>query len=194
MSSESKRDASGRWTPGVSGNPTGAGAGRPPMPEELRKIKALTQGQVKRAISRLLTMPREELERILRAAKEQQENPQLRLEAKDQQALASLNNLEWMIAAVIMKGMTEGDHGRLNFLLDRTIGKVVEERRVQLEPVTYKTTVRGDGALVQEVIRESLGEDDGDVLDVPAGDYAGEPHKGPVDSSTQPDVGKTTHE
>jgi hypothetical protein len=50
----------------------------------------------------------------------------------------------------------------LTVLLDRSVGRVVEQKTAQLQPVHYVTSVAPSGALIQSVIDEALGEEDGD--------------------------------
>jgi len=133
----------GGFKPGESGNPKG----RLPMSPELRAIKALSPGYVKKIISKLTQMDPKTLMAWVELS-------------VAGQTVEPMNNLEMMLASIINKAVSEGDQGKLNFLLDRTIGKVVENRNVTLQPVKYITTVREDGALMQEVIAESLGETD----------------------------------
>ena len=129
-----KHGPDGRFRPGNPGGP-----GRPALPAELAAIKKLTPSYIRMVIAKLARMTQQEMVTYLQTS--------------------SANNMELMVASIIVKATQEGDHSKLNFLLDRSIGKVVEERRVQLEPVVYKTTVRGDGALVQEVVAEALGDE-----------------------------------
>lgn len=134
-----KKKRGGKWKPGESGNPKG----RPPLPPDVRAIQNLSPAYVKRVIAKLARMDRDEL-------KEWLENPD---------RTAKPNNLEMMLASIIVKATAEGDHSKLSFLLDRSIGKVIEERKVQVQPVKYITKVRADGALLQEVVFEALEED-----------------------------------
>lgn len=127
-----KRDAKGKFVKGISANP----AGRPPMPKELREVKDMTPSFVKKVIAKLAQMTREEMDAWVNSG--------------------SLNNLERMVASIIVKATSEGDHNKLSFLLDRTIGKVVEQRKVEIQAVRYVTKVSGDGALLQEVVKEEL--------------------------------------
>lgn len=135
----SDRDDKGRWQPGQSPNPLG----RPRLPADLRAIKKLTPSYIRMVIAKLTRMDPGELMSYL----------ELPL------AQGGPNNLEIMVASIIRRAGIDGDQSKLNFLLDRSIGKVVEERKLQLEHVIYKTTVRSDGALMQEVVAEALGED-----------------------------------
>jgi len=66
--------------------------------------------------------------------------------------------LEITTASIFAKAAKDGDYSRLNFLLDRSIGRVVEEKNVTLRPVTYTTSIQGDGSLIQKVLEE--GEED----------------------------------
>ena len=127
-----------KFKPGQSGNPKG----RPPLPAEIRAIKSLSPQYVKKIISKLALMDREQMMEWI-------QKPLIK---------GGPTNIELMVASIITKAVTDGDQGKLNFLLDRTIGKVVENRNVQFQPVQYVTTVRADGALMQEVIKEALGE------------------------------------
>lgn len=136
----SNPEGKGGWRRGESGNP----AGRPCLPAEIRAIKKLSPAYVRQVIAKLARMDREQMVNWLQTPLK----------------LGGPNNLELMVASIIVKATTDGDHTKLNFLLDRSIGKVVEERKVQLEQVRYRTTIRADGALMQEVLREAVGEDD----------------------------------
>ena len=124
---------------GESGNP----AGRPPQLKEYKDIKKLTPSYVKMVIAKVARMSREEVIEYLK---------------KDPIA-GGPNLMELTVASILMKAVETGDHSRLNFLLDRSIGKVVEERKVQIQPVTYTTSIRGDGSLIQSVLAEELGLD-----------------------------------
>lgn len=128
------------FKPGESGNP----AGRPPLPAELKAIKDLSPQMVRKVIAKLAQMDRETMFEWL----------------KKPLALGGPNNMELMIASIVSAAITDADHNKLQFLLDRSIGKVVEQKVVTLQPVEYITSVRPDGALVQTVINEALGEDD----------------------------------
>lgn len=126
------------FKPGQSGNPNG----RPRLPQALRDIQKISPAYVKGIIAKLSRMSRDEMGEWLQTPIN----------------LGGPNNMEMMVASIIHKAIVDGDHTKLNFLLDRTIGKVVEEKKVQIEAVTYKTTVRDDGALLQEVVAEALGD------------------------------------
>lgn len=87
------------WPKGVSGNP----GGFPALPPELKAIKALTASEVNRRIAKYARMTRAELDAAL----------------KDK----ATPMLEVCIAKVFVTSAALGDYSRLNFLLDRAIGK-----------------------------------------------------------------------
>lgn len=75
--------------------------------------------------------------------------------------------LDLWLAAIITKGIAQGDTARLNFIFEQVYGKLKDTLELQLVPhVTYKTNMTEDGRLIQEVIN-------GDYLDVTATNPAG---------------------
>jgi len=123
---------------GVSGNPRGP----VPMPPEFRALRQFSPDYVKRVISNLALMTRDEMQTFL--------------------SEGDPNTAELAVASIISKAIAEGDAGRLTVLLDRSVGRVVEQKTAQLQPVHYVTSVAPSGALIQSVIDEALGEEDGD--------------------------------
>lgn len=123
------------WKKGQSGNPRGPKKYR----KDLKDIKVIGQRNAAKLIQKIMDMDRQELENMFR-------DPDTPM-------------WELMVGRVIDKALQDGDTTRLNFLFDRTIGKVVEKRELEITPVTYKTTVRGDGALIQEIIEEEKQRD-----------------------------------
>lgn len=93
----------GKFKKGQSGNPSG----RPKMPRELLEAKRLTQAKFIELTNKYLHKTKEEI-----AAS-----------AKDPATPA----LEIMIASIIGRAITQGDHQRLNFILDRMVGKVADK-------------------------------------------------------------------
>lgn len=118
---------------GQSGNP----AGRPPMPKELQNVRKLSPSYIKIVISKLCNMGKEDLEKYL----------------KDNRTPM----VEITIGAILVKATAEGDYSRLNFLLDRSIGKVKDN----LEITIPKPTIieRLDGSQMQ------LGHDKPKMID-----------------------------
>jgi hypothetical protein len=87
---------------GQSGNPNG----RPPMSADLRMMGRVTKYEFERLIHRYLIMTRDELE----AATKDPKTP----------------ILELTVASILKKAIIGGDQTRLNFILDRLIGKVAD--------------------------------------------------------------------
>lgn len=90
------------FKPGQSGNP----GGRPKLSPELIKHRFMTRETAIRWMSEVVHATKDELNEVMNDPS----TPALKL----------------MMAAVIAKGVKFGDHQRLNFLLDRLIGKIPE--------------------------------------------------------------------
>lgn len=90
----------------MSGNPSG----RPKEPADLGELRKLTQAQFQRLLFRFVRMPLPDLKRKL-------ENPETPV-------------LDLMIGRVVFRAIKDGDYKRLDFLLDRMIGKVKEHIEV----------------------------------------------------------------
>jgi hypothetical protein len=93
----------GRFQPGQSGNP----GGRPKIREELRDMKRLNQERFLLIVTEFLSKTKNELRRAV----------------NDPDSSA----LEMMLASLMEKAIERGDPTRVNFLLDRTIGKVPDK-------------------------------------------------------------------
>lgn len=104
------RSERGRFLPGVSGNPTGDGGGRPPLPPDLAKVKRLPPTFVEAAITKMLLWGPEEFKAFALAVQEGC-------------APAGTTMLDVMIASVMQKAVILGDPKYLDFILARTIGK-----------------------------------------------------------------------
>lgn len=125
------RKTGGRdFKPGVSGNPKG----RPPIRGDLAKVALMTVDDTKRLLQKLMDKTEVELLKLV-------ENPKTPV-------------MELMVIRIIQKAISDGDQARLNFLFDRTIGKVLDKKEIELRPVVYRTAVRADGSLLQEVLEE----------------------------------------
>lgn len=98
-----------KWKKGQSGNPSG----RAKMPEDLREIRKKYSKQIIQGLlAQCLDKSVEELESIL----------------KDK------NNkvVDHLVGRVALLGIVKGDPVRFNFILDRLIGKVKEEKEINL--------------------------------------------------------------
>ena len=99
---------------GVSGNPSG----KPKMAKDLQTIRALNQTMFTTLVNKYLGMTKDQILEAVRAP----ETPALDL----------------MVAQIMSKAIVNGDQQRLNFLLDRIVGKVPD--KVQ-QTVTFKDSV-----------------------------------------------------
>ena len=97
----------GKWKKGQSGNPIGAAAHNP----ELREVRALTHKEVAEIATMILQGNLDGLKAI----------------KDDKQASA----LKVWFAAVAVKGITAGDFTALSALLDRILGKVPEQYKIE---------------------------------------------------------------
>lgn len=97
-----KKTGGRNWKKGQSGNPRGPAV----APPDIRGARALTRVEFERVANKFLFSKKEEFQ----AAVRDPETPML----------------EMMIASIIQKGVIEGDERRMNFLLDRMVGKVVQ--------------------------------------------------------------------
>ena len=101
--------------PGQALNP----GGRPKLPEELKQFKELTSEEVKRLFAKYARMNREQVQ----SAVTDKDTPMFEL----------------VIASGLVKAVKEGDYTKLNFVLDRTIGKVSEKTQIEMpEPVIIR--------------------------------------------------------
>lgn len=103
-----------KFQKGTSGNY----AGRPPMPAELAELRErFTREKVEATFIKYMLMGVQELELIQRDM--------------------TIPALDHIIIQVIAKAGLDGDTQRLNFLLDRTIGKVIDKT----ENMEYKINI-----------------------------------------------------
>ena len=87
------------------GNP--GGPGRPPLPPEVKAARALTKVKLEATLNKFLHMNKEELA-------DYKNNPDATV-------------LELMVHAITHKAILSGDTQRLDFLLNRLIGKVADQ-------------------------------------------------------------------
>jgi hypothetical protein len=100
------------------------GPGRPPMAPELKGIPRLTKEQVEACIAKYQWMGLDELEVAMKDEKR--------------------SMLEHMIMSIIHKAVVQGDQGRMEFLLNRTIGKVKDITEIQLPEPTFVKRLNGE--------------------------------------------------
>jgi len=97
-----KKPHAGLFKPGQSGNPSG----RPKMPKELKEAKTLNQIQVAQLLNKFTHMTAKQLE-------ERFNDP-------------NATTMELMICKIVHQAIKTGDQARMNFLLDRMVGKVAD--------------------------------------------------------------------
>jgi len=90
------------WKKGQSGNPNG----RPKLPGDLWRARGLNQLEFERTVNQFLFQDREYLNRILNDPK--------------------TTAFELLIGQMITMAIKQGDFQRLNFLMDRILGKAKE--------------------------------------------------------------------
>jgi hypothetical protein len=104
-----------KFKKGRSGNP----GGRPKLPPDVREAKNLTQQQLILILNKLMFMTDFEIKQLLNDPK--------------------TNKFERIVGRILDKADLHGDSVRLEFLLNRTIGKVTEKVQHTLpRPVIIK--------------------------------------------------------
>jgi len=120
--------------------------GRPKLPADLQPIRQLSPGILKAMIDKLAELP---LQQII-----------------DLRDGGHLSMLEHSIVAVWIKAVVDGDHSRLNFILDRSrVGKVQDKLDITVGPKTvYRTTMTGDGRLLQDLLKPEIEEAEAELI------------------------------
>jgi transcriptional regulator with XRE-family HTH domain len=95
------------WQKGQSGNPKG----RPPIPEEIREARKITQAEFERICGKLFYSSVDNLKRVV----------------NDDRAPV----MEALVARILLKGIEESSRVELNYFIERFLGKVPEERNVK---------------------------------------------------------------
>lgn len=112
-------------------------AGRPPFPPELKAVRKLSPALVAGMISRYARMTKGEIEAVI----------------EDR----TTRSIDLTICKILLKSVEDGDYSRLNFLLDRSIGKVKESVEISIPKPTI--IERLDGSQMQ------LGHDKPKMID-----------------------------
>lgn len=82
------------------------GPGRPRLPDDIKQSRALTKIELERILNKFMFLSIKEIDAI----------------SKDTTSIA----IESVVASIVLKAVAFGDQQRLNFVLDRLIGKVKE--------------------------------------------------------------------
>lgn len=88
------------------------GPGRPPYPKEVREASKLTRILFEGTLNKLINMNISELESYTQDS--------------------SVPAIEVILASILQRAIRDGDHTRLDFILNRLIGKVKEKIDVDL--------------------------------------------------------------
>ena len=95
-----------RFKPGQSGNP----GGKVKIPDDIKEARKLTQLDLERVINSLLYLTKEALQAKIK-------DPQTPM-------------IEMIAASIMAQAAVKGDHMRLDFILQRMIGKVKDQLEV----------------------------------------------------------------
>lgn len=102
------------------------GKGRPLIPDDLKEVRKMTSDEAERLITRMMAMTATDLVTLI----------------KDPHSPA----MHGIIANIILKGLQGGDTARMEFLFNRTIGRVLD--KVQVSTLTPFVVKRPDGTVV----------------------------------------------
>lgn len=109
--------------PFQKGNQLAKGHGRPPVPDDLRKGRKLTKVKIEEILNRFMNL------------------------GEDEAKPSGLTKLEKLVYTILDKAIREGDQKRLDFILDRLIGKVTTNVDIALpRPTIIK---RPSGEIVE---------------------------------------------
>lgn len=109
-----------RFQPGKSGNP----GGKVKIPDDIKEARKLNQNELDRTVNRLIYLSRQELRGLI-------ENPETPM-------------FEIMVASIIAQGAQKGDQMRLEFILNRIIGKVQDKLEVSVPKPFIVTKTNGE--------------------------------------------------
>ena len=117
-----KKTGGKNFKPGVSGNP----AGSLPLPEDIKKARKLNQKELERSVNKFLYMNAAEI--------------------KESAADKECSMFDRIVGSIITAAVEKSDHTRLEFILNRMIGKVQDK----LEVTTPKPFIisKSDGTQV----------------------------------------------
>lgn len=116
------------FQPGVVTNPKG----RPRIPDDIRMANELTKNEFIRVVNKYLYLTKEQIQAELKNS----ETPALNL----------------MIIGLISKAVSEGDQHRLNFLLDRLLGKVPTPIQTTVDPLLIDALKKLEGKSNEELL------------------------------------------
>jgi hypothetical protein len=113
----------------------------------LKTPKEFDQVHVRKMIMSMLRMTKEDLANALRAP--------------------ATSCLELSIGAMIVSSIRDADLHKLDFLLNRSIGKVKESLSIELPPsISYVVDVNNDGNLVRSVLTDDNSKEKNIIIDL----------------------------
>lgn len=118
-----------RFQKGQVANP----GGRRKLPDDIKEARKVTQDELERSINRAVFSTRAELAALVK-------DPGTRM-------------LDVMVASIVAQASQKGDQQRLDFLLNRMIGKVKD--RIEVKPQEPFIITRASGEQVVLGLRES---------------------------------------
>lgn len=125
-----KRPVGRPFQKGQSGNP----GGRHKLPEDIRKARALNQVELERTVNRFLYMDRAQVQEAIK-------NPETPM-------------IDLMVASIMAQAAQKGDERRLEFILQRMIGRVTDKIEVKTPTPFVISRASGDqlvlGAKVED--------------------------------------------
>ena len=123
-----------RFAKGQSGNKNG----RPKLAPELLEVKKMSPAYITAIINKYSHCNRAEIKTAIERA--------------------GTPMIECVIASIMVKAMSSGDYSRLDFLLNRAIGKVTDQVEVKTQHTVFSTTFSPEGTLVQQIMKAELEE------------------------------------
>lgn len=112
------------FKPGTSGNPSG----RPKLPEDIANARKHNSNSVARLLNAFMNMDLDSLKELMNAK--------------------TTTNLELMIGRIVIESIKSGDQTRLNFILDRSIGKVIEKMEIKVPKPTLVKLLDGPAIML----------------------------------------------
>jgi hypothetical protein len=123
-----------RFKPGQSGNP----GGKVKVPDDIKEARKLNQHELERIVNKYLYMDRDAVKAAISAP--------------------GTPMMELMVASIVAQAAQKGDHQRLDFVLNRLIGKVKDQLDVTVaKPFVVRHTDGSQTVLGSELEKKDDG-------------------------------------